>query len=502
MRAMGRAASVTLAVVCVIGGMMVGTGLVDRLARGAAADGTQPAPTTAITQRDAMSPLFVQVAAAAKSAVVEVRVSKKVTMQDPGDMEDFLRRFFGDEGATPRQRMPRPPREFLQRGLGSGVIVDARNGYLLTNYHVVANADQTQVLMSEGQSLKVVWTRGDPMTDLAVVKVEPVKEMAALPLGDSDAMKVGEWVLAIGSPAGLPQTVTAGIISAKGRSTSSLETYQSFLQTDAAINRGNSGGPLVNMRGEVVGINAAIISESGGNEGIGFAVPSNMARSIMTQLIEKGKVTRGFLGVNIQPVDERLARSFRLPGTQGALVAGVSPDSPADKAGLKPGDFITAIDGKPIRSPNELRNAVAQQAPGSTVTIEFYRDGRKQSGKATLGTLPAAATGPAGGEGEQRTGAARYGLEVATMTPQLAQQYGFKRPVQGAVVTAVSPGSPADDEGLKEGMVITQAGDKDIATADDFRQAAAKADNQQGIRLRVVDPSGAAMFIFLAPPPK
>jgi serine protease Do len=269
----------------------------------------------ALAKGDTLSPLFVRVATVVKPAVVEVRVTKKVKMQDMPDMGQFFGHFFGGESnpfGMPQDpgKPTRPqPREFLQRGLGSGVVVDAKNGYILTNYHVVGGADEMQVVLPGGRTLMVEWARTDPMTDLAVVKVEP-KDLVDAPLGDSDAMRVGDWVMAIGSPEGLEQTVTTGIVSAKGRVTDHANTYQSFIQTDASINHGNSGGPLVNMKGEVIGINTAIVSQSGGNEGIGFAIPSNMVKSVMNQLIEKGKVTRGYLGVAIQGVDEKLAKSF------------------------------------------------------------------------------------------------------------------------------------------------------------------------------------------------
>jgi serine protease Do len=420
------------------------------------------------------------------------------------DAGQFFQRFFGDENnpfeaPQPRGNRTQPqPREFLQRGLGSGVVVDAKNGYILTNYHVVSDADETQVVLHDGRTLKVEWARTDPMSDLAVVKVYP-KDLVDAPLGDSDAMQVGDWVMAIGSPEGLGQTVTAGIISAKGRVTDHGDTYQSFIQTDAAINHGNSGGPLVNMKGEVIGINTAIVSQSGGNEGIGFAIPSNMVKNVMAQLIEKGKVTRGYLGVAIQGVDEKLAKSFNLPSTKGALIASATPDSPAAKAGLKAGDFIVSVAGKPVESANELRNLVAGLEIGKAVPVEIYRDAKKTSVNVTIESQPAnmfaAGDMPEGGEAT----AGKLGLEVATMTKELAQQYGYKTAPKGVVITQVTPGSAADNEGLKEGLVITQVQDKDIDTAEQFKEAVSAKDAAKGFRIRVTAPSGGARYVFLSP---
>ncbi|MCE5328462.1 MAG: Do family serine endopeptidase [Planctomycetaceae bacterium] len=456
-----------------------------------------------LAKGDTLSPLFVEVAKVLRPAVVEVRVTKKVKMQETPDINQFFQHFFGDEAPfglpqSPGKGAKPQPREYLQRGLGSGVVIDAKNGYILTNYHVVGGADETQVVLPDGRTLKVEWARTDPMTDLAIVKVGPT-DLIEAPLGDSDAMQVGDCVLAIGAPEGLEQTVTAGIISAKGRVTDHAKTYQSFIQTDAAINHGNSGGPLVNTKGEVIGINTAIVSESGGNEGIGFAIPSNMVKSVMTQLIEKGKVTRGYLGVAIQGVDEKLAKSFHLSSTKGALIASVTPDGPAAKAGLKSGDFIVSVAGKPVENSNELRNLVAGLEVGKSVPVEFYRDGKKTSVSVTIETQPAnmfaAGEMPEGGE----TTAGKFGLQVQTVTKELAQQYGYKTTPKGVVITQVTPGSSADSQGLKEGMVITQVQDKDIDTAEQFKEAVSAKEAAEGVRLRVTDPSGMTRFVFLPP---
>lgn len=459
-----------------------------------------------LSTKDYMSPLFAEVAKVLKPAVVEVRVTKKVQMQGGPEMDEFMRRFFGEQGPigpeAPNQpgqpNRPRPmPREFMQHGLGSGVIVDAKNGYVLTNYHVVANADQTQIVLADGRTLKAKWVRSDPQTDLAIVKVDG-DDFIDAPLGDSDKMEIGQWVLAIGSPEGLPQTVTAGIISAKGRTTDST-SYQNFLQTDASINHGNSGGPLVNMRGEVIGINTAIVSETGVNEGIGMAIPSNMAKNIMAQLIDKGKVTRGFLGVAIQNVTVPLANSFKLESTKGALVSGVSPGGPADKAGLKEGDFITAIGGKAIADVNELRNLVATIEPGKEVPVEFYRAGKKMELKVKVDSQPAnmmTTMGPTSAPGE--ASAEKLGLEVANLTKELANQYGYKSSPKGVIITDVRQGSPADEAGLRPGMVVTSVGGKDVSNTQEFSEAVSAKNVDKGVQMRVTTPAGGAMFVFLA----
>ena len=457
-----------------------------------------------LSKNDTTSRLFVEVAKVLKPAVVEVRVTKKMKMATP-DMDEFFRRFFGDDNpfgprttpGTPSAPQPRE-REYFARGLGSGVIVDAKNGYVLTNYHVVGGADEVQVVLEDGRTLKAQWVRTDPQTDLAIVKVA-ADNLIDAPLGDSDKMEVGDLVLAIGSPEGLQQTVTAGIISAKGRTTGEPNSYQSFIQTDAAINHGNSGGPLVNTRGEVIGINSAIVSRTGVNEGIGFAIPSNMARNVMDQLIAKGKVTRGFLGVVIQNVDENLARSFKLPDTKGALVASVSPDGPADKAKIKVEDFIVAVDGRKVAGVNELRNVVASLEPGKTYKLDLYRDGKKQAIEVKLDNQPADMSAAASSETKPEQSGSKFGLTVSDVSDQKAQQLGYKTTPKGVLITDVTSGSSAEEQGLKPGMVITAVGGKEITTPDEFANALSGKEAAEGVRIRVMDASGAGRFVFLTP---
>jgi serine protease Do len=463
-----------------------------------------------MSKQDHMSGLFAAVAKAVQPAVVVVNVRQRVqapTVPMP-DMDEFMRRFFGDQSGPnqgtpgPRGRTtpipPQQPREFFAHGLGSGVIVDAEKGYVLTNWHVVRDADDVEVTLADDRTVKAEWIRTDPQTDLAIIKIQ-AEGLVSAPLGDSDQMEVGYWVLAFGAPRGLSKTVTAGIISAMNRSTGGAG-YENFIQTDAAINQGNSGGPLVNMKGEVIGVNSAIVTHMGGNEGIGFAIPSNMVKQVMTQLIEKGKVTRGYLGVTIQNVGEDLAKSFNLPDSKGALVSGVADDSPASKAGLKAGDFLVAVDGKKVASVNELRNEVATIEPGKSVKLEYYRDGKKEKADVKVEAQPkemagiGAETKPA-----EVTKVEKFGIKVSPMTAELAQKYSYKEGAKGVVVTSVDPASDASEKGLQEGQTILQAGGKDIATPEELEKALSAKEAANGIRLLVTDHSGGKRFVFVKP---
>ena len=446
---------------------------------------------------DQLSVLFRTVAKAVDPAVVEVRVTKKVASGGP-EMNEMLRRYFGEDYRRyhPAPREGGPPQ--IRPGLGSGVIVDAKNGYVLTNYHVVADAESVQVVLSDGRKVAAKWVRTDKQTDLAVIKIA-TNHLVEAPLGNSDRMDVGDWVLAIGSPRGLAHTVTAGIISAKGRTTGSPNMYENLLQTDASINRGNSGGPLVNMKGEVIGINNAIMTYSGGNEGIGFSIPSNMVRRIMTQLVKTGKVVRGFLGVSIQNVDENLAKSFKLPHTRGALVTTVAKGTPAAKGKMKEGDFIISVAGRPVGNTNDLRNIVAGVAPGQTIPIQVIRDTKTITLKVTLTAQPTnmvAMFDPPRPDGAQTE---RFGLAVSTLTPELAATYGYKTSAKGVVITKVQPGTSAAEQGLTVGMLITQIQRKDVTTAREFADALEAKDDAAGVRLRVTDTDGGRRFVFITP---
>jgi serine protease Do len=388
---------------------------------------------------------------------------------------------------------PRPEGKQLRRGMGSGVIVDG-NGSILTNNHVVANADTLKVTLSDDREFvaKVVGT--DPKTDVAVVRIDPGRaHLQSATMGDSDRVQVGEWVMAAGCPFGLRQTVSAGIVSAVGRGNMGITEYEDFIQTDAAVNPGNSGGPLVDLSGRVVGINTAIASPSGGNNGVGFAVPISMAKIVMDQLLRSGKVVRGYLGVSIGDVTPELARSFDYDGTGGVLVQEVSPASPAARAGLKAGDIIVSRDGKPVVNAASFRNAIADTPPGTMVTIEFWRDGKMQTRQLKLGELPGTERTDEPAAPEEH---ARWGLQLSDLTPELQQRLKSSSK-QGAVVIAVDPNSPADGAGLQPGDVITQVGDNPVTSVSAAQASLKRAlRDDKPVRLRI-ERKGHGMFVAL-----
>lgn len=371
--------------------------------------------------------------------------------------DDFFERFFGI------------PREFKNRGLGSGVIVSEK-GYILTNNHVVGKADEIKVTLADKREFtaKVVGT--DPKSDVAVIQIK-ARDLPVARLGNSDDIEVGDWAIAIGNPFGLNQTVTVGVISAKGRANMGIADYEDFIQTDAAINPGNSGGPLVNLEGEVIGINTAIFSQSGGYQGIGFAIPINMARSIMQNLIENGKIVRGWLGVQIQPVTEDVAKSFGLSKAQGVLVGDVTKGSPAEKAGFKRGDIIIRYGDREINDPNQLRNLVASTRVGEKVPIEILRDGHPLTLTVEIAELPeeiASAVVPGKGE------VSELGIQVQNLTPDLAAKLGYEGD-HGVVVVEVEPGSLADEAGLQRGDLIKEVNRQEVRNLSDYNRAIAKA---------------------------
>jgi len=438
------------------------------------------ADNAAIEQARTLGHAFSSIAKEAGAGVVSIQVEK--TVQVPSGLRGFnLPGFPGlPNGAAPQGGH--------EMGQGSGFFVSP-DGIVLTNHHVIDGADKITLRLRDGRELKAEVVGSDPESDVAVLRAKDAGTVPYLQFGDSDALQVGEWVLAIGNPFGLQETVTAGIVSAKGRNSVGISRFENFIQTDAAINPGNSGGPLLNLDGKVVGINSAIFSRSGGNMGIGFAIPAKIAESVRDQLLAHGKVERGFLGVTIQDLTPDLANSFDTKVHGGALVSEVSPDSPADKAGLHVGDVITGVEGQSVPNGGALRNAVGMRAPGTQVTLALLRDGKPETVKVTLGDR---ATGLVE---EGTANAASYGLEVVPLTDELAARLG-RTPGHGVVIRAVQAGSPAEAAGLEPGQVIVSANRKPVATVADFARAVR--DAKDHLLLRVLDDQG-ARFVVLEP---
>jgi Do/DeqQ family serine protease len=409
-------------------------------------------------------------------AVVTIRVEGKAKVsptqfQQPDD--DFLRRFFGDQfgqGGVPR--MPRGQRSPKQHALGSGVVVTT-DGYILTNFHVVDGADDINVEFTDGRTLTAKLIGSDKPSDLAVLKVAG-SDFKAVAFGNSDNVKVGDVVLALGNPLGIGQTVTMGIISGKGRSTSvGNGSYEDFLQTDAPINHGNSGGALVSTKGELVGINSQILSESGGNIGIGFAIPANMAKSVMEQLRTKGKVTRAQLGVTVQQVNSDMAESLGLKKTGGAIISSVTPGSAADRAGLKQGDVIESFNGQPLHDFNSLRNRVAEAGPGSPAELVIVRDGaeKKVSVKLDEANPEKLARNDGRAEPDGADDKTALGVSVAPLTPELAEQFKAPKDAHGLLVQGVNPDGRAASAGIQQGDIIQSVNRQSVKTVEDLRSA-------------------------------
>ena len=394
--------------------------------------------------------------------------------EDPSN--EFWKRFFGGQ-------IPRGPQR--QRGLGSGFIID-RDGTILTNYHVVDGAEKTVVTLSDGRSFDAKVLGRDQKTDIAIVKINAPQDLPVVTFGDSDRLEVGEWVLAIGDPFGLDHTVTSGIVSAKGRQIGA-GPYDNFIQTDASINPGNSGGPLLNMRGEVVGINTAIFSQSGGNIGIGFAIPTNLVKGVLPQLKNKGKVVRGYLGTVIQRVTPELADTLGLKSPHGALVAETTKGGPAEHAGIRAGDVIVEFNGKEIKDSADLPLQVASVAPGKTVEVKILRDSKEMTLPLTVGEMKENEVVASTEEGD-------FGLAVQTVTPEVADSLGLDR-AEGVVVTSVKPGSPADEAGLQRGDVITQVDRRPVRSVADYNQEVEKTGKGKSLLLLVKRGDGS---LFLA----
>jgi Do/DeqQ family serine protease len=423
-------------------------------------------------------------AAPAVVTVRSARHAREPREDDPYFDESPLRRFFGG----------RPPQGGgeLQHALGSGVLVRP-DGYILTNHHVIEGAEEIKVDLTNRQTYSAKLVGSDPPSDLAVLKIEAAN-LPVLPLGNSDSVRIGDVVLAIGNPLAIGETVTSGIISAKGRATGSGDgSFQDFLQTDAPINQGNSGGALVNTRAELIGINSQILSPTGGNIGIGFAIPCNMAHNVMDQLIANGKVRRSMLGVSVQSITSDLAAGLGMKGVRGILVNSVTPGSPAEHAGIKTGDVITTINGTTVNDANALRNLVSSAAPGSDMSLTVLRDGREQQLHAKVGELTSDARQKQEGSNEGAPASGRLGISAMPLTPEIASQLGLARGVQGVVVDSVDPDGPAANAGIERGDVIQRVNNQPVRTAEEVRGALSKSGDRPTVLL--VNRRGQTMFL-------
>jgi serine protease Do len=443
---------------------------------------------------------FVEIAKSVKPAVVNIaatRSGKSGENPHGAPLDDpFFRKFFGDEFF--KRDRDAPPREPKERGQGSGVIVET-NGLIVTNNHVVNKADDIRVFLPDKREFKGKLIGTDAKTDIAIVKIEATG-LPTIPWADSDQLEVGEFVLAVGSPFGLTQTVTMGIVSAVGRASMGIAEYEDFIQTDAAINPGNSGGALVNVRGELVGINTAIFSQSGGNMGIGFAVPSNLSRAIMDQLVRTGKVVRGWLGVAIQDLTPELATQFGITETKGVLVSDVMEDSPAKKAGFERADVIVEYDGKSMDSPTHLRNAVAQTPIGKKVSVKLIRDKKSKTIEVAIVEQPKSLGQPSAEESRESvvpTGLLSD-LEVHELNEELITRYGLKATERGVVVVRVKPGSTAEEMGVREGDVILEVNRKAVGSLKSYEQAASALAKDQAILL-LLRRKGQTIYLTLRP---
>ncbi len=451
--------------------------------------GAAPATPEAKAILRALEEAFVSVAERVMPAVVNVSTTPKKgpRAEGPPETEERFREFFGPEFFE-RFFRRRPPQE--PRSAGSGVIVDA-GGYILTNNHVIENAEEIHVRLSDQRKFTAALIGRDPKTDLAVLKIDPHGPLPVAELGDSDTVRIGQWAIAIGNPFGLDRTVTLGIISATGRTRVGVTTYEAFIQTDASINPGNSGGPLLNLDGKVIGINTAIVSSG---QGIGFSIPINMAREVMRQLIEKGRVVRGWLGIAIQDLTDELAAGFGAAPRSGVLVADVMKDSPAEAAGLKAGDIITEFGGEPVREVPELQRRVAATPPGTPVPLTVVREKQPLRFTVKIGEMPGEEPVVAAAPSEEG-----WGLTMTPLTPELAERHQLTAK-QGVVVTAVTPGGAAEKASLRPGDAILEVNREPVADVEGFRKALGGVKPGDSVLIYVQRGSGRNEYVVLRSP--
>ncbi len=451
----------------------------------------QTAPDSFAVLAEKLLPSVVNIST---TQVIEGRPGMELPKLPPGSpFEDFFKEFF--DRNQPEQRSRRAT------SLGSGFIVGAE-GYVVTNNHVIQDADEITVILHDNTRLKATLVGRDKKTDIAVLKVEPKSKLTAVKFGDSDAARVGDWVIAIGNPFGLGGTVTAGIISARGRDINA-GPYDDFIQTDASINRGNSGGPMFNLKGRVIGINTAIFSPSGGSVGIGFAIPASVASPVIKQLIKHGQVRRGWLGVHIQAVTEEIAETLGLKEATGALVASVIPDGPAEKAKMKAGDVILKFDGREVSKMRRLPRLVADTEVGRSVDIEVWRDNKKVTLKAKveeLGESPAEVAAKSSGsrKGSESTIDA-LGLRLSSITPKLKKKYSLDKDLKGVVVTKVTESGPAAEKGIRPGDVIVEISQQEVAEPADIEKKVAEAEKagRKSVLLLLEGGQGGLRFVAI-----
>ncbi|HWG46890.1 MAG TPA: Do family serine endopeptidase [Gemmataceae bacterium] len=506
----------SLVYVCLTAGVLTGTILGGSLLTGQVK--TPPAvPREMTTYRDVVKNVLPAVVSIERRFKPIARAKSPQSSHQPEEMRKFfkefsfpgsadkqlpeeLRKFFEDMPNQPHHT-PESPR---QHGFGSGFLIDP-NGVIVTNHHVVNGADEVLVTLSDGRKFVSKDIKSDAKTDLAIVRIESKEALPYLPFGDSSAMEIGDRVLAVGAPFGLTGTVTSGIVSAKGRNIH-MNMYEDFLQTDAAINPGNSGGPLVNLRGEVIGVNSAIKSRSGGFQGIGLAIASNMAKNVTGQLLKDGTVHRGYLGVQIKDLDKDVAARLGLDKQKGVLVAKVFDGSPAGKAGVKDGDVITSVAGKPVQNGHDLQSVVAGLPLNKPVAVTVWRDGERKELQVTVAEQPsefgvADQTPRQGPKAEKQADELdKLGVEVADLTPEMAKQLGYKDGMKGVVVTQVQPDSPAADAGLHRGVLLVKVDKKRVKDAAAVHEAVAKAALDKGVLLQVRTPAGSTDYVLVKAP--
>ncbi|MBI2437876.1 MAG: DegQ family serine endoprotease [Lentisphaerae bacterium] len=470
---------------------LIAAGLLGASALAAAAD------DTGIALLRKMSKGFSSVAQKATPAVVFIKVEKMVSAapggqgfyfhEGPFGSYDDLLDFFS-RGAPPLQRRPY---QFLQMGQGTGFII-SKDGYILTNNHIVGDADKILVKLNDGREFQARKIGGDPHSEVAVIKIEGAN-LPVIAFGNSDDLEIGEWVIAIGNPFGLSETLTAGIVSAKSRHNIGITDYEDFIQTDAAINPGNSGGPLLNIDGKVIGINTAIFSQTGGSLGIGFAIPINMAITIKDQLIKTGKVTRGYLGVIVQELTTDLAQSFGLSRSQGLLVTEVGRDSPAEKAGIKPGDILLEMDGRPLTTASSFRNEFALLALGKEITLKVLRDKKIQTIKMTVVPQPDSTGASASLAGSILE---KLGITVENLTKEYIRRFGYQAG-SGVIVTELKLGSPAQRAGLEPGDLIAGVNRQSVTSVEELQNALEAAAAKPGAILLLVKDQRTSRFIAI-----